>query len=402
MLLEAACASSRARPWSASRPAAASGRHAGGRCQRRQRGAHTRGGRRGSDTSAAPSLSAPTSWSSPSPSRSSSRDRLDQSHGRRRPARDAVLLRGGPPTAASPSAAAPWVSCAARASAAGSDVAAAGEMAAHGLTWLFPQLKGVRFDGAWSGPKDIAARLALLQSAPGQQGARGSRLLRARARRAPRRQDPRFLVLGADDEWSRMPVVGPPLAQLPPEPLAAGANRALWPTRRATARTSGAGARACFLARSSPPTAARALNGATGGDESMTGGPGLPYARRRARVPHPGVRRSLEYLPAQKHGRDPPRTLVWRTARPLPASAWSNSRRVRSRPAPARAAGGVLRRCRRGRGLPRRRTRRPARPGATSLTSRGRRRPRRAQPRRFHAPHRPGFPKNGARPPGGT
>ena len=27
------------------------------------------------------------------------------------------------------------------------------------------------------------------------------------------------LVLRADDEWSRLPVVGPPLSQLPPEPL---------------------------------------------------------------------------------------------------------------------------------------------------------------------------------------
>ena len=26
-------------------------------------------------------------------------------------------------------------------------------------------------------------------------------------------------MLRADDEWSRMPVVGPPLVQLPPEPL---------------------------------------------------------------------------------------------------------------------------------------------------------------------------------------
>ena len=35
------------------------------------------------------------------------------------------------------------------------------------------------------------------------------------------------LVLRADDAWSRMPVVGPPLAQLPPEPLR-------WPLVQAT------------------------------------------------------------------------------------------------------------------------------------------------------------------------
>ena len=29
------------------------------------------------------------------------------------------------------------------------------EAAAHGLLWLFPQLEGVRFDAAWSGPMDI-------------------------------------------------------------------------------------------------------------------------------------------------------------------------------------------------------------------------------------------------------
>ena len=28
-------------------------------------------------------------------------------------------------------------------------------VAARGLTWLFPQLEGVRFDAAWSGPMDI-------------------------------------------------------------------------------------------------------------------------------------------------------------------------------------------------------------------------------------------------------
>ena len=93
--------------------------------------------------------------------------------------------------------------------------------AAHGLTWLFPQLEGVSFDAAWSGPMDITgAALPFFESAPGGSihaglgfsghGLTGSRLggkILA------------SLVLRADDEWSRMAVVGPPLAQLPPEPV---------------------------------------------------------------------------------------------------------------------------------------------------------------------------------------
>ena len=93
--------------------------------------------------------------------------------------------------------------------------------AAHGLTWLFPQLEGVRFAAAWSGPMDITGRaLPFFESAPGGtvhaglgfsgHGLTGTRLggkILA------------SLVLRADDEWSRMAVVGPPLAQLPPEPV---------------------------------------------------------------------------------------------------------------------------------------------------------------------------------------
>ncbi len=64
------------------------------------------------------------------------------------------------------------------------------------------------------------------------------------------------LVLRADDEWSRMPVVGPPLAQLPPEPLR-------WPLVQTVSLAYEAsdraheqgGARACCRAPSSPATA---------------------------------------------------------------------------------------------------------------------------------------------------
>ena len=94
-------------------------------------------------------------------------------------------------------------------------------MAAHGLTWLFPQLEGVRFDAAWSGPMDITGpALPFFESAPGGTvhaglGFSGHGLTSTKLGGKILAS----LVLGADDEWSRMPVVGPPLAQLPPEPL---------------------------------------------------------------------------------------------------------------------------------------------------------------------------------------
>ena len=95
------------------------------------------------------------------------------------------------------------------------------EMAAHGLTWLFPQLEGVRFDAAWSGPMDITgAALPFFESAPGGHvhaglGFSGHGLTSTRLGGKILAS----LVLRADDEWSRLPVVGPPLTQLPPEPL---------------------------------------------------------------------------------------------------------------------------------------------------------------------------------------
>ena len=95
------------------------------------------------------------------------------------------------------------------------------DVAAHGLTWLFPQLEGVRFDAAWSGPMDITGEaLPFFETAPsgnvhaglgfsghGLTGTKlGGKILAS-------------LVLRADDQWSRMAVVGPPLVQLPPEPV---------------------------------------------------------------------------------------------------------------------------------------------------------------------------------------
>ena len=112
-------------------------------------------------------------------------------------------------------------------------------MAAHGLTWLFPQLGGVRFDAAWSGPMDITSEaLPFFETAPGGNvhaglgfsghgltGTKlGGKILAS-------------LVLGQVDEWSRMPVVGPPLVKLPPEPLR-------WPLVKSVAWAYEAGDRA--------------------------------------------------------------------------------------------------------------------------------------------------------------
>jgi hypothetical protein len=79
----------------------------------------------------------------------------------------------------------------------------------------------VRIDAAWSGPMDITgAALPFFESAPGGNvhaglGFSGHGLTSTRLGGKILAS----LVLGADDEWSRMPVVGPPLTQLPPEPL---------------------------------------------------------------------------------------------------------------------------------------------------------------------------------------
>jgi glycine/D-amino acid oxidase-like deaminating enzyme len=93
--------------------------------------------------------------------------------------------------------------------------------AAHGLTWLFPQLEGVHVDAAWSGPMDISGEaLPFFETAPGGNvhaglGFSGHGLTSTRLGGKILAS----LVMGADDRWSRMPVVGPPPAKLPPEPL---------------------------------------------------------------------------------------------------------------------------------------------------------------------------------------
>jgi len=102
------------------------------------------------------------------------------------------------------------------------------EAAARGLLWLFPQLEGVRFTHAWGGPIDqTAAFLPFFRRLrPGNvhaglgfsghgitQTRLGGRILAS-------------LVLGADDEWTSLPVVGPEISKAPPEPIR-------WPLVRA-------------------------------------------------------------------------------------------------------------------------------------------------------------------------
>ena len=95
------------------------------------------------------------------------------------------------------------------------------EVAAAGLSWLFPPLAGVRFTHAWSGPMDLTPPgLPFFETWTGGNvhaglGFSGHGLVPTRVGGKTLAS----LVLGADDEWSRLPVVGPPLVGVPPEPL---------------------------------------------------------------------------------------------------------------------------------------------------------------------------------------
>ncbi len=95
------------------------------------------------------------------------------------------------------------------------------EAAARGLLWLFPQLEGVRFEAAWSGPMDLTrAGVPFFYTAPSGNlhaglGFSGHGLTPTKVGGKTLAS----LVLGADDEWARQPVVGPPLTRVPPEPF---------------------------------------------------------------------------------------------------------------------------------------------------------------------------------------
>ena len=93
-------------------------------------------------------------------------------------------------------------------------------LAAHGLVWLFPQLAGVRFEHAWSGPLDMTrSGLPCFQSSVAGNvhaglGFSGHGLTSTKVGG----KILAGLVLATDDEWVHLPVVGPPRS-LPPEPL---------------------------------------------------------------------------------------------------------------------------------------------------------------------------------------
>jgi glycine/D-amino acid oxidase-like deaminating enzyme len=95
------------------------------------------------------------------------------------------------------------------------------ELAAEGLVWLFPQLEGVHIEASWSGPMDIdRAGVPFFFTAPSGNlhaglGFSGHGLTPTKVGGKTLAS----LVLGADDEWAHLPVVGPPLTLVPPEPL---------------------------------------------------------------------------------------------------------------------------------------------------------------------------------------
>ena len=119
-------------------------------------------------------------------------------------------------------------------------------LAAHGLLWLFPQLEGVRFEHAWSGPMDMTrSALPFFTTLPGGAvhaglGFSGHGLTSTKVGGKILAS----LVLGADDEWVRLPVVGPP-EPLPPEPLR-------WPMVRTAEWAYEAGDRAAERGRRRP------------------------------------------------------------------------------------------------------------------------------------------------------
>jgi len=95
------------------------------------------------------------------------------------------------------------------------------EIAAGGLRWLFPTLRDVRITHAWTGPMDMTASLTpFFMSSPDGTvhvglGFSGHGLTATRVGGKTLAS----MVLGLDDEWSSLPVVGPPMSALPPEPF---------------------------------------------------------------------------------------------------------------------------------------------------------------------------------------
>jgi glycine/D-amino acid oxidase-like deaminating enzyme len=103
------------------------------------------------------------------------------------------------------------------------------EAAAEGLLWLFPQLEGVRFTHAWGGPIDMTASFTpFFQTlAPGNVFAGLGFSGHGLAATKLGGRTLASLALGVSDEWTSLPVVGPPVGYAPPEPLR-------WPLLRAS------------------------------------------------------------------------------------------------------------------------------------------------------------------------
>jgi glycine/D-amino acid oxidase-like deaminating enzyme len=95
------------------------------------------------------------------------------------------------------------------------------DVPAAGLALLFPTLAGVRIDHAWSGPIDATAtHLPFFQTSPCGRihaglGFSGHGLAAAKLGGRTLAS----LALRADDEWTQVPVVGPPTSAVPPEPF---------------------------------------------------------------------------------------------------------------------------------------------------------------------------------------
>jgi glycine/D-amino acid oxidase-like deaminating enzyme len=95
------------------------------------------------------------------------------------------------------------------------------EVAARGLIRMFPQLEDVRFTHAWGGPIDhTASFLPFFETlAPGNVhaglGFSGHGLAQTRVGGKILAS----LALGVQDGWTSLPVVGPEIAKVPPEPF---------------------------------------------------------------------------------------------------------------------------------------------------------------------------------------
>jgi glycine/D-amino acid oxidase-like deaminating enzyme len=102
-------------------------------------------------------------------------------------------------------------------------------VAAAGLSWLFPQLAGVRLARAWSGPMDLTASLLPFFTTLPSGNVHAGLGFSGHGLSATKLGGKTLasLVLNTDDEWSTLPVVGPPMSKLPPEPLR-------WPLLKAT------------------------------------------------------------------------------------------------------------------------------------------------------------------------